>query len=486
MLYLFYLGLAIYFVIDLVFRRHNPIKSLSWIVVLIAFPYIGLVLYMYFGRNFRKTKMYSRKGLHDERLKREISEGQVALITAESDDVNFPEALRSQKKLVLLGLNNSHSLLTQKNKAQLYFTGKDALEAMYACASQAVETIHLQSFIIENDSIGTKWKNLLVKKALEGVDVRVIYDDFGSWSLPRRYLKALRQAGVLAIPFGKVRFPGFKAMLNYRNHRKLLIVDDKVGFLGGVNIADRYYDGGDSVEWRDTHMRIEGEAVAQIQSSFLMDWYFITHKNLRSRRKKRKKGIPDPKPTKSIQADETCFMQIVSSGPDSDWADIMQLYLTIINQAKSRISLITPYFIPNESIMDALRTAALGGVDVRVLIPEKGDSPFVHAATQSYITYLLDAGIHVYMYTKGFVHSKVISIDGECCLIGSANLDNRSLEHHFEIGAMIFDTQISRQIEEKFDKDLEESHFIQKKLWNKRPLIKRIGEGLARLLSPLL
>ncbi len=480
LLYLFYIGLAFYFIYDLVFKRHNPIKSLSWIVVMLLLPYVGLILYIYFGRNFRKTKMYSRKGLHDEKLKRELSAQQIEQFNR--PDIELPNDLAEHRKLILLALNNSKSLLTEHNNVHLYFTGKEALEAMYECAAKASHHIHLQSFILENDAVGTIWKNLLIQKAKEGVEVRLIYDDFGSWHLPKKYVKALQNAGAQVESFGKVGYPSFRAMINYRNHRKLLIVDGKWGFLGGVNLADRYYDGGASLQWRDAHIRIDGEAVTQIQSSFLMDWFFITHKNLRLRKRYNYK-LPE---LNTEPAPETCFMQIVSSGPDSDWADMMQLYLTLITQAKKRISLTSPYFIPNESILNALRTAALGGVEVRILLPERGDSNFVHFASLSYVNELLDAGIKVFLYTKGFIHAKVISIDGTCCLIGSANMDNRSLEHHFEVGAIIYNKEVSSHVEAQFDRDLLNSRLIIRRIWDRRPVHNKIYEGLTRLLSPLL
>lgn len=480
MLYLFYLGLALYFIYDLIFKKHNPVKSLTWIVLMLMLPYVGLILYLYFGRDFCKTKMYSRKGLHDEKLKKELSERQIEQLNEASGIL--PQELASYKKLILLALNSSKSILTEHNSTEIYFTGKDALLAMYQSASQARHHIHLQSFIIENDAVGTRWKDLLIEKARNGVDVCVIYDDFGSWHLPRSFIKDLKEAGVHIEPFGKVRFAGLRAMINYRNHRKLLIVDGEEGFLGGINIADRYYDGGDSFEWRDTQLRIRGEAVKQLESSFLMDWYFITHKNLR-RRKPYRYQLPY---LAEDSVPETCFMQIVSSGPDSDWADIMQLYLTIITEARERISITTPYFIPNESILNALKTAALGGVEVRIMLPEEADTLFVHYASLSYVNDLLDTGVKFYLYTKGFIHSKTISIDGKCCVIGSANMDNRSLEHHFEVGAVVYNPGVSSELERKFDSDLKNSRLIVSKDWEKRPFRQKIYEQLTRLLSPLL
>ncbi|HOF76566.1 MAG TPA: cardiolipin synthase [Bacteroidales bacterium] len=480
LLYLFYLGLALYFIYDLVFKKHNPVKSLSWIVVMLLLPYVGLIIYLYVGRDFRKNKIYSRKGLHDERLKKELTAFQLEQLNQEQNDL--PEDIALHKKLVFLVLNNSRSILTEHNSTQLYYTGKEALEAMYESALNASHHIHLQSFIIENDSVGTRWKNLLMEKALKGVDVCVIYDDFGSWHLPRSFIRDMRDAGVHIEPFGKVGFPGIRVMINYRNHRKLLIVDGEEGFLGGVNIADRYYDGGSSMEWRDTQIRIRGEAVKQLESSFLMDWYFITHKNLRRRRHYSYQ-------LSYLQEDsvpETCYMQIVSSGPDSDWADIMQLYLTIITEARNRISINTPYFIPNESILNALRTAALGGVEVRIMLPLESDARFVHYASLSYVTELLDAGVKVYLYTKGFIHSKTISIDGRCCVIGSANLDNRSLEHHFEVGAIIYNPGVSSRVEDEFDRCIGDSRLIVSRTWDKRPFRHKVYEQLTRLLSPLL
>jgi cardiolipin synthase len=284
-------------------------------------------------------------------------------------------------------------------------------------------------------------------------------------------------AGVEVKPFAAVRYPWLTSKINYRNHRKILVVDGKVGYMGGVNIADRYYSGGDYTIWRDTHVKIEGEAVLDLQSSFLLDWYFVTDKTIFDRKQYY--------PTLSLPS-QTCFSQIITSGPDSDFANIMQSYFTAITQAKKHLYIITPYFTPNETILNAIKVASLSGVDVRIMLPEKSDTIVVHLSSRSYFTELMEAQVKIYLFQKGFNHSKVISIDGNFCIIGSANMDNRSFEHNFEISALVYNPEVTHQIEEQFIADLPDCRLLQLKKWEKRSRKEKMSEALARLFSPLL
>jgi len=459
----------------MVYHKRDPVKTISWTVVLLFLPFAGLIIYLYFGQNYRKNKIYSRKGHRDERIKKVISAQQIAQFEALKG--LLPEEIAKQQRLIKLNLNNNKSILTTHNQITLYTKGKEALEAMLESVRMARHHIHLQTYIIENDAVGTLWQQTLIQKAKQGVEVRFIYDDVGSWRLPNHFIQKLEAAGVEVRPFASVRYPWLTSKINYRNHRKILVVDGHTGYMGGVNIADRYYSGGDWVLWRDAHIRIKGEAVANLQSSFFLDWYFIQGKNISSRLL----FYPSP----AIEP-PVCFTQIITSGPDSDYANIMQSYFTAITQAKKHIYIITPYFTPNETILNAIKIASLSGVDVRIMMPEKSDARVVHLSSRSYYTELMEAQVKIHLFRKGFSHSKVVSIDGEFCIIGSANLDNRSFEHNFEISALIYNEALTLQVESQFRTDIKNCTLLQIKTWEKRPKREKIAEAFARLFSPLL
>ncbi|MCL1974260.1 MAG: cardiolipin synthase [Bacteroidetes bacterium] len=474
-LYLFYLAVALYVCAQMVYHKRDPVKTISWTVVLLFLPFAGLIIYLYFGQNYRKNKLYSRKGVRDERIKKVISAQQIAHFETQKD--LLPKEIAKQQRLIKLNLNNNKSLLTTRNKITLFDKGKEALEAMLQSVLQARHHIHLQTYIIENDAVGTLWQQALIQKASQGVQVRLIYDDVGSWHLPPHFIRNLQSAGVEVAPFAAVKFPWFTSKINYRNHRKILVVDGQVGYMGGVNIADRYFSGGDWILWRDTHIRIEGDAVANLQSSFYLDWYFIKGKNISGRLSFYPKPIVDA---------PVCYTQIITSGPDSDYANIMQSYFTAITQAKQHIYIVSPYFTPNETILNAIKIASLSGVDVRIMMPEKSDTKIAHLSSRSYYTELMEAHVKIYLFRKGFNHSKVVSIDGDFCIIGSANMDNRSFEHNFEISALVYNETFTAEVETRFQADLKDCTFLQLRTWEKRPKREKIAEAFARLFSPLL
>ncbi len=481
-IYLVYYLLAIIASARIIYKKLDPVKSFSWIVVILLLPYIGLILYLLFGQNYRKSKIYSRKGVHDERYRRLVSHKQMKLFDTHPESV--PAELNQFRKLINLNIRGNKSIIGLNTNIEIYSSGKSALNAMYESISEARQHIHLQSYIIEDDKIGRLFKDLLIDKAREGVEVRVIYDDVGCWKLKKPYTEDLKSAGIEVLVFAPVRFMSPTSKVNYRNHRKILVVDGVIGFLGGVNIADRYYDGGQFEEWRDTHIKIIGESVSALQSSFLLDRYFIINRQF----KRKKKYFPSINSSNiKVEGENYHFYsQIVTSGPDSDWASIMQCYFAAITNAKSNIYIITPYFTPNESLLNALKIAALGGVQVSLMLPEKSDTTLAYWSTMSYATELLEAGVKVYLFSKGFNHSKVISIDGELCLIGSANFDNRSLEHNFEITSIIYNSDITQQIDKQFLKDTERCKSLASSKWAKRSVGNQVKEALARLLSPLL
>ncbi len=455
-------------------KKLDPVKTISWSVVLIAFPFAGLLFYLFLGQNYRREKMYNLKGLRDVHVLDQLSKQQIALF--HKKDRVHSDSVERYKNIITLLLNNSKAIFTEQNRVAVYTNGHDTFAAIKEAIRQATDSIHLESYIIEDDKIGNEIKDLLIQKAQEGVEVRVIYDDVGSWSLSKKYVNDLRNEGVEIYPFAKVRILKVNTKLNYRNHRKILVIDGSVGFLGGINIADRYIDGGVFGAWRDTHMRIEGEAVNSLQAIFLLDWYFVTKKQLGQR----KRYYPH------VKVDNDCPVQIASSGPDSDWASVMQAYFAAIAQAKDHIYITTPYFTPNESILTAIKTASLSGVDVRLIIPARSDSTIVYFSTLSYLSELMEAGVKVYLFQKGFNHSKVMTVDGSFAAVGSANMDIRSFEHNFEIISLIYDKPITDRLEEQFKEDMGYSRLVRLRWWKQRSRWSKMKESIARLCGPLL
>lgn len=461
-------------VILVIQQKGDPLKTISWILVIFLLPFIGIILYFFFGKNYRKEKIFSRKGLLDLEQMRLLSDDQ--FINLPVKDIFEKEKVKSKINIMRLLLNSSKSLLTEKNKVTVLQNGRATFDSIIAAIESAKHHIHLEYYIIDDDHIGNLIRRLLIRKAKEGVKIRFIYDDVGCWSLPKRFIDSMIDAGIEVYPFLPVRFPLFTNKINYRNHRKIVVVDGKVGFVGGLNIADRYLQGIEDLGiWRDTHLKLEGEAVNSLQIVFLVDWFFVSEEII--------KGI-SYFPVTRIK--ERHFVQITTSGPDSDWASIMQAFFAAISSAQSTIYISTPYFMPNESILTALKTASLSGLDVRVLLPARSDSKIVYWSSRSYVSELLEAGIKIYFYEKGFPHSKLLLVDGVLSSVGTANLDIRSFDQNFEVSALIYDETITADLQKSYLNDLQNSTEITLQEWEKRPRIEGILESFARIFSPLL
>lgn len=456
-------------------ENRNPVRTLAWIMVLVWIPVAGLVLYIYFGTNYRKVKMFSMKGLGDFKWLQYMSEDQKQRI--KKTEFLKREDMEAVKGLMTLLLNNSKALISRHNTVEVLNNGEETFPAIFQSIAKARKYIHLEYYIIEEGELSNKLKDILVKKAKEGVEVRLIYDDVGCWKLPSRYIDDLKQAGVHIYPFLPVRMPWLTHKVNYRNHRKIVVVDGDVGYLGGLNFADRYMYGLPGIgNWRDTHLKIKGEAVTSLQTVFLVDWYFVRQEVLLNK----EEYLPNKKVSGNV------VLQAVASGPDSDWTSIQQAYFTLINMAKKYVFISTPYFMPGETTVNCMKTAAMSGVDVRMMIPWKSDSLLTYWCTRSYIEELLEAGVKVYFYRKGFNHSKVIVVDGLAASVGTANMDIRSFEQNFELNMMIYDRGVSKKLATDFLLDLEVSQEIHLNRWKFRSHSEKIRESLARLFAPLL
>jgi cardiolipin synthase A/B len=461
-------------VILVIQQKGDPLKTIAWILVIFVLPVIGIILYFFFGKNYRKEKIFSRKGLLDLEQMRHLSDDQ--FINLPTKDIFVNEKIRSKINIMRLLLNSSKSLLTEKNKVTVLQNGRATFDSLIEAIENAQHHVHLEYYIIDDDHIGNLIRKLLIKKAKEGVKIRFIYDDVGCWSLPKHFIDSMVDEGIEAYSFLPVHFPLLTNKINYRNHRKIVVVDGKVGFVGGLNIADRYLNGVEELGiWRDTHLKLEGEAVNSLQIVFLVDWFFVSDEVI--------KGEPYFPAT---EVEERHFVQITTSGPDSDWASIMQAYFAAISSAQSTIYISTPYFMPNESILTALKTASLSGLDVRILLPAKSDSKIVFWSSRSYVSELLEAGIKIYFYEKGFPHSKLLLVDGVLSSVGTANLDIRSFDQNFEVSALIYDEVIVGDLQQSYLNDLQNSREIILEDWEKRPRWESVLESVARLFSPLL
>ncbi len=457
-----------------ILEKGNPSKTIAWILILILFPLVGILLYFYFGKNYRKDKIFSRKGVEDIPRIEALTKNQI--IELDNHHLIKKEYIKGKKGIIRLLLNNSKALLTENNRIEIFNNGKDKFEALMIALKNAKHHIHLQYYIIDDDKIGNKIKAFLIKKANEGVDVKVLYDEVGSWGLSKKYINEMRNGDVKITGFMPVRFPLFANKVNYRNHRKIVVVDGRVGFLGGFNIADRYIEGTKELgAWRDTHLRIEGDAVHSMQAIFLSDWYFANSEYLK-----------DENYFPQHQITDKTLVQITACGPDSDWASIMQAYFMAITTAKKYIYISTPYFVPNESIMTALKTASLSGIKVIVLLPEKADFFLYTWTNRSYVEELLEAGVNVFTYKKGFTHSKVMIVDGIFSSVGSANMDVRSFEQNFEVNALIYDKTTTDLLQTAFQNDLKNSEEIVFDEFKNRPPSHKFAESLAKIFTPLL
>lgn len=455
------------------FERRNPTSTWLWIMVLTFLPGIGFLLYLFIGQDLSKKKLFDLKEEVNHCFKNmaALQEEQIKKNQYLFKDPNYAK----YEDLITMNLISSESFFTQDNNIELYFDGLDKFESLMKSIENAKEFIYLQYYIFKSDNLGKKIIDLLCKKASEGVEVKLLIDGMGGRNFSRKYIKKLRDCGAEVAVFFRALIPYISLRINYRNHRKICIIDGKEGFIGGFNVGDEYIGLSKKFGyWRDTHIKITGSAVALLQWRFNLDWRFATGKEI----KRCQTYLPDKIGTSGVQ--------IVSSGPDSKWASIKNSYLKMISNAKEKIYIEIPYFIPDDSLFDALKIAGLSGVDVRVVLPNKPDHPFVYWAGMSYIGELLKAGVKFYTYEKGFLHSKVVIMDDFVSSVGTANLDIRSFKLNFEVNAFIYDEAINLKLTERFLNDLKNCKEITLEEYNKRGKIVKIKESFSRLLSPIL
>lgn len=434
-------------------------------LVLFFLPYVGIVLYIFFGQRYRKQKIISKKSIRN-------IENNPAYLYEELDPAHYP--VECTGLIELFRRNNSHPVFSG-NSVKLITSGREKFDLMFEDIRKARKHIHLDYYIIEQCKIGLELQQLLIEKAKEGVEVRMIYDDIGSWKTKQKFFKEMREAGVQVFPFLKVLLPYLSPKFNYRNHRKIVVIDGAIGYTGGFNVADRYLDGGNFSYWRDSQIRVEGRAVYGLQTAFLIDWFFVSRNLLTS-----KYFFPD------LSDQGECLVQTVTSSPDTDWENIMQGLFMILSNAKKYAYIQTPYFLPNESLLTALQTAALSGVDVRLMVPEKSDTWVALKGMQSYLAEIMEAGVKVYFYQEGFMHAKTMISDDIVSTVGSTNLDYRSFVLNFEVNAFVYNEAFCKEMKEVFLQDLNQCRQIHLQEWEKRPRMVRWSESVCRLFGPIM
>lgn len=463
-----YLAITIGGIVAVLMDNKQPEKTMAWILVLCFMPIVGIIFYLFFGQNTRKEKVISERSM-DLLMKRSMLE------FAEQENLHIP---RRNRPLMKLFTNQNWALPFKDNEVSIFTDGYGFVSTLLYNIGQAQDHIHLDTYIIEDDPLGNLVADALIDKARQGVEVRLLYDDVGCWRVKDRFFNRMKAAGIQVYAFMPVRFPAFTGKVNYRNHRKLCVIDGKVGFIGGMNIALRYVKGTARQTWRDTHLCIRGGAVYAIQRAFLVDWYFVSRTLVTDRRYY-------PAVDKTIN--NNCLTQIVTSSPVSPWPDIMQGYVRVLLQAHRYVYMESPYFLPTEPVLFAMRTAALAGVDVRLIVPRHGDAKLVEWASRSYLMEVIEAGVKVYLYEPGFNHSKILVSDDNLSSCGSTNIDFRSFENNFEANAFFFNEGMALRLKKVFLTDQAQSTLVNDvSYFIKRPFLQRLLESLVRLLSPLL
>lgn len=463
-----YLAITIGGIVAVLMDNKQPEKTMAWILVLCFMPIVGIIFYLFFGQNTRKEKVISERSM-DLLMKRSMLE------FAEQENLHIP---RRNRPLMKLFTNQNWALPFKDNEVSIFTDGYEFVSTLLYNIGQAQDHIHLDTYIIEDDPLGNLVADALIDKARQGVEVRLLYDDVGCWRVKDRFFNRMKVAGIQVYAFMPVRFPAFTGKVNYRNHRKLCVIDGKVGFIGGMNIALRYVKGTARQTWRDTHLCIRGGAVYAIQRAFLVDWYFVSRTLVTDRRYY-------PPVDKTIS--NNCLTQIVTSSPVSPWPDIMQGYVRVLLQAHRYVYMESPYFLPTEPVLFAMRTAALAGVDVRLIVPRHGDAKLVEWASRSYLMEVIEAGVKVYLYEPGFNHSKILVSDDNLSSCGSTNIDFRSFENNFEANAFFFNEGMALRLKKVFLTDQAQSTLVDDvSYFIKRPFLQRLLESLVRLLSPLL
>lgn len=465
-------------IIILFFERRNPASLWAWLLLLFFIPGIGFIVYLFMGQDLRRKKRFQIKEVEDSMSS--FVHHQEKAIAKRNNDVD-PDYVR-YLDMVNLHLRSNKSLLVANNDIDIYSWGQDKFAQMKKDMMNAKEYIHLEYYIIEGDHVAMEIFDILKKKAAEGVEIRILYDGMGGRHVKKKTWKELESLGVKLGEFYPPFMPFFNIRINYRNHRKICVIDGDIGYIGGANIGKEYISEGKLGTWRDTHLRITGDAAVQLQLRFLLDWDYITKEKISIREKYyTPASIFEEKKTFGDKA-----IQIVSSGPDSKFQNIRNGYLKMITEAEHRIYIQSPYLVLDDALLETLKIAALSGIDVRVMMPCQPDHPFIYWASYSYAGELIKAGVKVYTYDDGFIHSKVMTVDGLVSSVGTANMDIRSFKVNFEINAFIYNKETTVELEKIFEEDMKNCTELTPERYASRSLLIRIKESISRLMAPIL
>ena len=466
----------IFSILIIFFQRRDPTTVWAWLLLLYFLPGLGFILYLVLGQNFHKDRMFKMKEIEGE-IKHAVRRQEESIYRRKLK-LRDPE-LERFKSLILYNLNEGEAVLTDNNDIRVYTDGREKFDALLSEMDHARNYIHLQYYIIRNDELWQEIEEVLLRKARQGVEIRVLFDSMGCRGMKNSDWDRLEKAGIQVAEFFPAVLGKLQLRVNYRNHRKIAVIDGRIGFVGGFNIGREYLGKDEKFGyWRDTHICIEGAAVTSLAVRFALDWNYAARDNI---------FLEDhlfELPTYIRNGRDP--VQIISSGPDSHSQEIRNNYLRLIHMARKNIFIQTPYFIPDDDIRDALIIAAKSGIDVRVMIPCKPDHPFVYWATYSYIGEMVEAGVRCFTYDNGFLHSKCLCIDGLVTCMGTANMDIRSFALNFEVNAVIYSARTTKQLEDAFENDMTKSSLVTKKSYDQRTLLIRFKEKFCRLLSPVL
>jgi cardiolipin synthase len=461
--------IAILAIIHVILDNRQPAKTFAWALVIWFVPVVGVIFYIFFGINTRKERYVSERNMN-QLTKRSM------LGFVEQQNLRLPER---HKPLIDLFINQNLALPFKDNTTDILTDGYQFVGALLRDISQAKSHIHIDMYIFSDDALGQLIADALIDRARNGVEVRVIYDDVGCWNVSHQFFERMREEGIEVVAFLPVRFPSFTSKVNYRNHRKVIVIDGLVGYIGGMNFALRYVKGTGDQPWRDTMLRIRGGGVNALQRTFLVDWYFVDRTLLSDRKYY-------PQHTEEDVPSNNCIVQVVTSGPVTPYPEIMQGFVRIITGARRYLYLETPYFLPNDPVLFALKTVALAGVDVRVICPRHSDARFVEWASRSYLREVVEAGVQVSLYEAGFLHSKLMVCDDAISTCGSTNLDFRSFENNFEANVFFYDEGVALRMKKVFLDD--EQHCVALRDLPQRMragFFTRLWESITRMLSPL-
>ncbi len=444
--------------------KNSPQVTITWLVLLLVEPILGVIAYTLFGRNLYKRKLAKNMNELNSRLYKKGSSKEGY------DELDF-----KQLELARLVNGSNYSELTTNNEVDILTNGSEKYNELFETLLLAKDHIHVEYFIIKSDYIGNKLKDILIMKSKEGVDVKVLYDAVGCWRLSSSYVLELKNAGVNVKKFSPVVFPVLSRELNYRNHRKIVVVDGKYGFVGGINVGNEYLGLNHKLGfWRDTHLKLKGDSVKRLQKIFLKDWAFVTGKLIDEER-----YYPE------ILSSGSSKVQIADSGPDTSWESIKHVYFKMINLASDRLWLTSPYFVPDEGIKQALISAAFSGIDVKIIIPSNPDHYLVYWATRDNLGDFLKAGVKIYTYTKGFIHSKLMICDDNIASVGTANMDIRSFDMNYEVNAIIYDKEVVNLLETSYLNDLKYCKRVTLEEYNNRSFFSKMLDSIGRVFSPL-